>query len=81
MSVVKIGKRLVGEGQPCYLIADDHLETYQELVDATDWDRLGPGADPRCEHCLVHCGFEPAAVLGANRRVRDVLKIAMWQMT
>ena len=70
-----------GWRSPCYLVADSHHETYRELVDATDWERLGPGADPRCEHCLVHCGFEPAAVLGANRRVRDVLKMAMWQMT
>jgi len=66
---------------PCYLIGDAHHETYEELLDATDWDELGPGGDTRCEHCLVHYGFEPSAVLSANRRVRDVLKMAMWQMT
>jgi hopanoid biosynthesis associated radical SAM protein HpnH len=66
---------------PCYLIADGHHATYGELVAATDWDRLGPGNDPRCEHCLVHCGFEPAAVLTANRRFRDVLRMLLWQMT
>ena len=66
---------------PCYLIADRHYETYRELVESTDWERLGPDADPRCEHCMVHCGFEPAAVLAANRSVRDMLKMAVWQMT
>lgn len=66
---------------PCYLIADQHYATYRELVEATDWDRLGPGNDPRCEHCLVHCGFEPAAVMEANRRLRDMVKMAVWQMT
>ncbi len=66
---------------PCYLMADGHYETYRELVEQTDWDRLGPGRDPRCEHCLVHCGFEPAAVLTANKGLRDLLKMAVWQMT
>ncbi len=66
---------------PCYLIADAHYEMYRELVEATDWDRLGPGGDPRCEHCLVHCGFEPAAVLAPDRRLRDIFRMAVWQMT
>ena len=66
---------------PCYLLGDAHYATYRELVDATDWDNLGPSADPRCEHCLVHCGFEPAAVLTANKGLRDLVRMAMWQMT
>ncbi len=66
---------------PCYLRMDTHYDTYDELIETVDWDALGPGGDPRCEHCLVHCGFEPAAVLTANRRMRDMLKMAVWQMT
>jgi len=66
---------------PCYLITDAHYATYRELLEATDWDALGPGGDPRCQHCLVHCGFEPAAVLAANWRLRDALRMAVWQMT
>jgi hopanoid biosynthesis associated radical SAM protein HpnH len=65
---------------PCYLIADGHCGSYQELIASTDWSGVGPGRDPRCEHCLMHCGFEPAAVLAANRRWRDLAKMAVWQM-
>ena len=65
---------------PCYLITDAHYATYRDLVESTGWERLGPGRDPRCEHCLVHCGFEPAAVLAANRSVRDAIQMAFWQM-
>ena len=65
---------------PCYLIGDAHYATYQELVAATDWEKFGPGKDPRCEHCLMHCGFEPAAVLAANQHLGDMMKMAMWQM-
>lgn len=66
---------------PCYLLGDAHYETYRELIEATDWSRLGPGGDPRCTHCLVHCGFEPATVLLANKGIRDVVRMAVWQMT
>ena len=66
---------------PCYLITDGHYDTYHQLTERTDWDKLGPGNDPRCEHCMVHVGFEPAAVLGVNRRLGDSLKMALWQLT
>lgn len=66
---------------PCYLLGDAHYRTYQELVDATDWTQYGPGGDPRCQHCLTHCGFEPAAVLTTEKGFRDVLRMAVWQMT
>ena len=29
----------------------------------------------------MHCGFEPAAVLTAHKGLRDVVRMAMWQMT
>lgn len=66
---------------PCYLRGDMHYESYAMLTEATDWDALGPGNDPKCEHCLVHCGFEPAAVLRSNGGLRDLLTMAVWQMT
>ncbi len=66
---------------PCYLITDTHYSSFRELIDSTTWDQLGPGNDPRCQHCLMHCGFEPAAVLVANHRLRDMLHMAIWQMT
>jgi hopanoid biosynthesis associated radical SAM protein HpnH len=66
---------------PCYLITDKHYQSHQELVQLTDWSKLGRGQDPRCEHCMVHCGFEPAAVVGVNRRLGDTLKMALWQIS
>jgi hopanoid biosynthesis associated radical SAM protein HpnH len=73
-------RNVVGWKGPCYLITDGHYRTYQEFVERTDWEKLGPGGDPRCEDCLVHCGFEPAAVF-ASKGLRDMLKMALWQMT
>ena len=65
---------------PCYLVTDAHYASYRELLAQTDWNALGPGRDPRCAHCLVHCGFEPAAVLANNGGIRDALRMAVWQM-
>jgi hopanoid biosynthesis associated radical SAM protein HpnH len=73
-------RNVAGWRGPCYLVADAHYPTYQELLSTTDWNALGPGGDPRCEHCLMHSGFEPGAVLDPNRRWRDLLKMAVWQM-
>src|SRR5437667_4715461 len=59
---------------PCYLITDQHHETFQGLMEDTDWDRYGRGKDPRCEHCPVHCGYEPSAALGVHQTPGDSLK-------
>jgi hopanoid biosynthesis associated radical SAM protein HpnH len=65
---------------PCYLRGDTHYLNYRQLIDITDWDRLGPGNNSRCDNCMVHCGFEPAAVFMANRKILDILRMAVWQM-
>lgn len=66
---------------PCYLITDRHHASFRELMDNTEWDRYGYGKDPRCEHCLMHCGYEPSAALGVNAKLGDSLKMLLWQLT
>lgn len=66
---------------PCYLITDEHHATFDELMDNTNWDEYGYGKDPRCEHCMVHCGYEPSAALGVNKRMGDSLKMLLWQLS
>jgi hopanoid biosynthesis associated radical SAM protein HpnH len=65
---------------PCYLITDAHYETFEELMTKTPWDQYGHGNDPRCEHCMVHCGYEPSAALGINARAGDSWKLLHWAM-
>jgi len=74
-------RNIQGWKGPCYLITDAHYDSYRQLLEQTAWDHLGPGNDPRCEHCLMHCGFEPAAVLEGNRDWRDLWRMAVWQFT
>ena len=63
---------------PCYLITDGHYKTFEELMTATPWESYGHGNDPRCEHCMVHCGYEPSAAFGINAGVADNLKMLAW---
>ena len=46
-----------------------------------DWENYGHGKDPRCEHCMMHCGYEPSAALGVNAQLGDSLKMLMWQLS
>ncbi len=63
---------------PCYLITDAHHETFEQLMTETPWEQYGHGNDPRCEHCLVHCGYEPSAALGINSKFMDTFKLVTW---
>src|SRR6202142_116817 len=63
---------------PCYLITDGHYKTFEELMNKTQWENYGAGNDPRCDHCMVHCGFEPSAALGINSKLGDTFKLMTW---
>lgn len=65
---------------PCYLITDGHFATFKEFMEKTPWEKYGHGRDPRCEDCMVHVGYEPSAVLGANRKLGDNWKLLKWQL-
>jgi hopanoid biosynthesis associated radical SAM protein HpnH len=65
---------LFGWQRPCYLMSDGYAQTYQELLDTTDWESYGRGRDARCENCMAHCGYEPTAVLATTRSLRQSLR-------
>ncbi|MDD5200389.1 MAG: adenosyl-hopene transferase HpnH [Terrimicrobiaceae bacterium] len=61
---------------PCYLMTDGHFASYRDLLDETKWEKYGvnpdgTARDPRCENCMVHCGFEPTAALGIDAKSGD----------
>jgi len=65
---------------PCYLITDAHYKTFEALMTETPWENYGHGNDPRCEHCMVHCGYEPSAALGINSKLADSFKMLTWAL-
>ena len=53
-----------GWQKPCYLVDEGHCETFAELMNSTDWNRYGrANGNPKCQDCMVHCGYEPTAVM------------------
>jgi hopanoid biosynthesis associated radical SAM protein HpnH len=52
-----------GWQKPCYLLQEGYAGSFQELLETTRWERYGRASgNPRCQDCMVHCGFEPTAV-------------------
>jgi hopanoid biosynthesis associated radical SAM protein HpnH len=72
---------VLGWQKPCYLMADGYASTFQELMDETEWDRYGTGRDPRCADCMVHCGYEPTAVMDAVSSPAKMLHSAFATLT
>ncbi|MBW8863700.1 MAG: adenosyl-hopene transferase HpnH [Verrucomicrobia bacterium] len=60
---------------PCYLMTDGHYAGYQEMLREVNWDKYGVvdgiARDPRCENCMVHCGYDPSGALGTNYQRGD----------
>jgi hopanoid biosynthesis associated radical SAM protein HpnH len=69
---------LFGWQKPCYLLQDGYAESFQELMETTDWDAFGTqSGNPQCANCMVHCGYEPTSVddtFGSLRGFVDTVK-------
>jgi hypothetical protein len=68
-------RNIKGWKAPCYLMTDGHYPKYQEMLDTVDWNKYGVvdgvARDPRCENCMVHCGYDPSGALGTNYQGGD----------
>ena len=53
---------VLGWQRPCYLMGDEYVGTWRELIEDTDWSQYGRGRNPKCANCMAHCGYEPTAV-------------------
>lgn len=71
----------LGWKAPCYLITDGHYPSYAEMMEKADWERYGVGRDARCNQCMMHCGFEPTVVNEIANNWRDMLEMAIWNLT
>jgi MoaA/NifB/PqqE/SkfB family radical SAM enzyme len=71
-------RNIKGWKAPCYLMTDGHYQRYQEMLDQVDWNKYGVvngvARDPRCENCMVHCGYDPSGALGTNYQRGDTWK-------
>jgi hypothetical protein len=56
-------------------MTDTHHASYRDLLEETPWENYGvvkgKARDPRCENCMVHCGYEPSGALGIDAQPGD----------
>ena len=54
---------IFGWQKPCYLLQDGYTDSFQELLDSTDWSKYGyESGNPKCANCMLHSGYEASAV-------------------
>jgi hopanoid biosynthesis associated radical SAM protein HpnH len=54
---------IFGWQKPCYLLQEGYAETFEELMQATEWAGYGHASgNPKCANCMVHSGYEASAV-------------------
>jgi hypothetical protein len=54
---------MFGWQRPCYLLQEGYASSFKELMETTRWERYGrQSGNPKCQDCMVHCGYEPTAV-------------------
>jgi hopanoid biosynthesis associated radical SAM protein HpnH len=54
---------IFGWQKPCYLLQDGYADTFEELMEATEWQNYGTeSGNPKCANCMVHSGYEASAV-------------------
>lgn len=60
-------RSVLGWQRPCYLMDEGYVDTFDELVNETDWSQYGHASgNPKCQNCMVHSGFEATAVIDAS---------------
>ena len=68
---------IFGWQKPCYLMQDGYAETFQELLDETNWNNYGTeSGNPKCANCMVHSGYEASAVDATFGSVRGLWSAA-----
>jgi hopanoid biosynthesis associated radical SAM protein HpnH len=65
---------IFGWQKPCYLLQEGYADTFQELLDSTEWTAYGRASgNAKCQQCMVHCGYEPTAVNHTFSGLRGML--------
>ncbi|NNF79332.1 MAG: adenosyl-hopene transferase HpnH [Rhizobiales bacterium] len=68
-------RNVFGWQKPCYLVGEGYVQSFNELMETTDWEAYGTGKYEKCADCMVHCGYEPTAVADTVAHPLKALKV------
>ncbi len=66
---------------PCYLIGQKYYETWDEFWNGVDWPYWESREDRLCKNCMMHSGFEASAMFELRKSPKDMMRMAVWNMT
>ncbi|MEM9169210.1 MAG: adenosyl-hopene transferase HpnH [Pseudomonadota bacterium] len=69
-------RNVFGWQKPCYLLGEGYVDSFDELMETTDWDTYGTGKYEKCANCMAHCGYEPTAAMDAIRNPLKLFKLS-----
>lgn len=69
-------RNIFGWQKPCYLLGEGYAKSFRELMDTTTWEHYGTGRHEKCANCMVHCGYEPTAVVDTFSSFGKMLQAA-----
>ncbi|MBF0491676.1 MAG: adenosyl-hopene transferase HpnH [Deltaproteobacteria bacterium] len=66
-----------GWQKPCYLLTKEgYAKTFKEYMEHTEFEKFGKASgNPKCAHCMTHCGYEPSAVADALSSVGKMIQM------
>ncbi|HLL90180.1 MAG TPA: adenosyl-hopene transferase HpnH [Tepidisphaeraceae bacterium] len=68
---------IFGWQKPCYLLQDGYADTFDELMQSTEWANYGTeSGNPKCANCMVHSGYEATSVDHTFGSLRGLLATA-----
>ncbi|MBI4006087.1 MAG: adenosyl-hopene transferase HpnH [Gammaproteobacteria bacterium] len=71
-------RNVFGWQKPCYLlVGEGYAPTFEGLMNDTMWENYGTGRNPKCDNCMVHCGYEATAVEDTFKRPWTALRVSL----
>lgn len=64
-----------GWRKPCYVLADEHVDSIDEILAEELWEEFGPGNDRRCNSCMIHSGYDTAGIIDSLRSTEGMVDI------
>jgi len=72
---------LLGWQKPCYLLDEGYAESFQALMDETEWGKYGYRNHDKCKDCTAHCGYEATAVEDSTNGLKNMIYSAKTVLT
>ncbi len=63
---------VLGWQKPCYLLDEGYAQSFDELMETTEWENYGHRNNKKCADCTAHCGYEPTAVEDSTHGLKNM---------